>query len=154
MKRIRLEQLSYKQLLYLLVLWVLVLQHAVMKTRYSEKRKPSFSVSNIEAHLFASVGEFDGGSMVFVCLWFCSPSAVQVLVYTPVLLHIWLFTLINHVLCIFWQFPQISAVTWGIRLPYSPAIHSLNRPGGGAASSLNVIVINVGKAKAFHLLCK
>lgn len=63
-----------------------------------------FLVSNIESLPWASVGGGErqcGGSVVFVCLWFCSSSAVQVLVYTPVPVHIWLPALINHVLCIF-----------------------------------------------------
>lgn len=50
------------------------------------------------------LGECDGDGVVFVCLWFrCSgvPRAVSVWVYAPVMLHIWLSTLINHVLCIF-----------------------------------------------------
>lgn len=58
-------------------------------------------VSNIEAPLLASVWECDGGGVVFVCLWFWYSCAVSVWVYTPVLLHIWRSTLINHVLCIF-----------------------------------------------------
>lgn len=70
-------------------------------------------VSNIEAPLLASVCECDGGGVVFVCLWFWYSCAVSVWVYA-VLLHIWLSTLINRVLCIFWRFPQISAVTRGL----------------------------------------
>lgn len=58
-------------------------------------------VSNIAPPLLASVWERDGDCVVFVCLWFWCSCAVSVWVYTPVLLHIWLSTLINRVLCIF-----------------------------------------------------
>lgn len=72
------------------------------------------SVSDVQTPLLAvPVGERDGDGVAFVSLWFWHFLAVSVWVCTA-MLHIWRSTLINHVLCIFWQFPQISAVTRGL----------------------------------------
>ena len=84
------------------------------ESRYSDRR-----CLKIWPSVGFPLGECDGDGVVFVCLWFLC----QFGVYTPVMLHIWPSTLINHVLCIFWRFPQISVAAGGIRLPSLPAVH-------------------------------